>query len=84
MTPREAEAFLAEHGFTNVDWQVESGAVVSADGGKGTSTTVHQSSAPEHGYVIPGSQHADGQVIMDVDQRVGATGMGGCFGQPMP
>jgi hypothetical protein len=84
MTPPEAAAFLAAHGFTNVDWQVETGAVISAGGGKGTSTTIHQSSAPEHGFVIPGSQHGDGQVIMVADQRVGATGMGGCFGQPMP
>ena len=35
MTPPEAAAFLAAHGFTNVDWQVESGTAVAPDGGKG-------------------------------------------------
>lgn len=84
MTPPQAAAYLAEHGYANVDWQVESGTMVSPDGGKGTSSTAHQASAPEHGFVIPGSQHGDGQVVMVADQRVGATGMGGCFGQPMP
>ena len=39
---------------------------------------------PAHGYVIPGSLLPDGQVIMVVDQRVGATGVGDCFGDPMP
>jgi hypothetical protein len=34
--------------------------------------------------VIPGSRLPDGQVIMVVDQRVGATGVGACFGHPMP
>lgn len=84
MTAPEAAAFLADHGFTNVDWQVESGTVLSADGGKGTSSTVHVSSPPEHGYVIPGSVLEDGQVIMVVDQRQDATGVGDCYGQPMP
>ncbi len=84
MTPPEAAAFLAGHGFTDVDWQVESGAVIGADGGKGTSSTTHQSIAPTHGYVIPGALLDDGQVIMVVDQRVGATGVGACVGIPMP
>ena len=83
MTPPEAAAFLAAHGFTNVDWQVESGLPVLPQGGKGT-TTVHQSTPPEHGYVVPGSLLDDGQVIMVVDQRGDATGVGACFGQPMP
>jgi hypothetical protein len=34
--------------------------------------------------VIPGSILDDGSVIMVVDQRVGATGVGDCFGHPMP
>jgi hypothetical protein len=84
MTPPQAAAFLAEHGFTNVDWQVETGTVLAADGGKGSSSSVHVSTPPEHGYVIPGSLLPDGQVIMVVDQRVGATGVGACFGDPMP
>jgi len=28
--------------------------------------------------------HGDGKVIMVADQRVGATGVGDCFGSPMP
>ena len=39
---------------------------------------------PAHGYVIPGSLLPDGTVIMVVDQRDGATGVGDCFGKPMP
>ncbi len=84
MTPPEAAAFLASHGYARVDWQVESGTVLSAEGGKGASSTVHLLSAPAHGFVIPGSLLPDGQVIMVVDQRVGATGVGACVGYPMP
>jgi hypothetical protein len=84
MSPPEADAFLADHGFTDVDWQVETGTTVAPDGGKGSSTTVHQHAPPEHGYVIPGSLLDDGTVIMVADQRVGATGVGDCFGSPMP
>ena len=84
MTPPEAAAFLAAKGFTNVDWQVETGTVQAADGGKGSSSSVHVTTPPDHGYVIPGSLLPSGQVIMVVDQRVGATGVGACFGHPMP
>ena len=84
MSPPDADAFLADHGFTDVDWQVETGTAVAPDGGKGSSTTVHQSTPPEHGHVIPGSIQNDGSVIMVADQRVGATGVGDCFGSPMP
>jgi hypothetical protein len=84
MTPPEAAAFLAANGFPHVDWQVESGSVLTADGGKGSSSTVHVSTPPAHGFVIPGSLLPDGTVIMVVDQRVGATGVGDCFGHPMP
>ena len=84
MTPREAEAFLAAHGYTDVVWQVESGTTVAPDGGKGSSSSVQQAHAPEHGYVIPGSVGGDGRLMMVVDQRVGATGVGDCFGAPMP
>ena len=55
MTPPEAAAFLAAHGYATVDWQVESGTVLTPDGGKGSSTSVHVSTPPAHGYVIPGS-----------------------------
>ena len=84
MSPPEADAFLAEHGFADVDWQVETGTSVASDGGKGSSTTLHQGTPPQHGYVIPGSVHDDGKVVMVADQRVGATGVGDCFGSPMP
>ena len=84
MTPPEAAAFLAAHGFTNVDWQVESGTTVAGNGGKGQSSSIHVSTPPTHGFVIPGSLLGDGQVIMVVDQRDGATGVGDCFGTPMP
>ena len=84
MTPPQAAAFLAGKGFTNVDWQVETGTVRAADGGKGSSSSVHVATPPDHGYVIPGSLLPSGQVIMVVDQRVGATGVGACFGHPMP
>ena len=84
MTPPEAEAFLASHGYTEIVWQVESGTTVSPDGGKGSSSSVQRAHAPEHGYVIPGSVGGDGRLTMIVDQRVGATGVGDCFGGPMP
>jgi hypothetical protein len=84
MTPPEAAALLAAKGFTHVDWQVETGTVRAADGGKGSSSSVHVTTPPDHGYVIPGSLLPSGQVIMVVDQRVGATGVGACFGHPMP
>lgn len=76
MSPREAEAFLAGEGFTDVAWQVESG--TGKDG-----RTVQQASAPEHGYVVPGSI-VDGTLHMVVDQRQDATGVGDCFRMKMP
>jgi hypothetical protein len=84
MTPPEAAAALAAHGLTDVAWQVESGTAVAADGGKGATTTVQQPTPPASGFVIPGSVLDDGSVIMVVDQRAGASGVGDCFGQPMP
>jgi hypothetical protein len=73
MSPPEAEAYLADHGYTNTVWQVERDGAASD----------HVSTAPEHGYVIPGSI-IDGVLIMIVDQRASATGTGDCFGDPMP
>jgi nitrate reductase NapE component len=85
MTPPAAAAFLAEHGFSVVDWQVEAGDphAKGADGQIAT-TSVHQAVPPEHGFVIPGSLLDDGTVIMVIDQRVGTTGVGDCYGAPMP
>jgi hypothetical protein len=84
MTPPEADAFLSAHGFRNVIWQVEAGDPSSrtADG-RYTTTQVQQAVPPEHGFVIPGPFH-DGTVIMVIDQRVGATGVGDCYASPMP
>lgn len=84
MSPPEAAAFLAAHGFKDVVWQVESGEILNSAGGKGTSKTVIQSSPPEHGYVVPGSILGDGRVHMVIDQRAGASGVGACYGRPMP
>lgn len=44
---------------------------------------MQQASAPEHGFVIPGSI-IDGTLYMVVDQREGATGVGECFRMKMP
>lgn len=84
MSPPDAAAFLTEHGFDDVVWQVESGSLVGPDGGKGDSTSVQRPTPPSHGFVIPGSLLGDGSVIMVVDQRIGATGVGACHGMPMP
>jgi hypothetical protein len=80
LTPPQAAALLAQHGFTTVTWQVESG----TEGVKGQGATVQQPTPPQHGYVVPGSALEDGSVIMVVDQRVGATGSGACPDLPMP
>jgi hypothetical protein len=79
MSPIEAAAFLADHGFNDVTWQVESG-----DPASRTTSSVQASAAPAHGYVVPGSILSDGRLHMVVDQRVGATGVGDCFSRPMP
>ena len=84
MSPPEAASALAAHGFTWVVWQVEAGDPTGKIGAEDATTSVQQDSPPEHGYVIPGSLQDDGSVIMVVDQRAGATGVGDCFGHPMP
>ncbi len=78
MTPPQAAAYLAAHGYTRVSWQVETGDAARKDG-----TTTQVLVPPEHGYVVPGSI-VDGQLLMVVDQRAGATGTGACAGEPMP
>ena len=83
MTPPEAAAFLAGHGFPVVVWQVEAGDPAIGSG-KGAWTTRQQATPPEHGYVVPGTILEDGRPIMIVDQKVGAEGVGDCFGMPMP
>jgi hypothetical protein len=78
MTPPDAAAYLAARGFTRVTWQIETG---DATGKGGTTTIV--TTAPQHGYVVPGSI-VDGTLLMVVDQRAGAVGSGACVGEPMP
>lgn len=80
MSPPDAATYLTSHGFTNVVWQVETGSL----GDKGSDSSTQQLTPPEHGYVVPGVFLGDGQLIMIVDQREGATGTGACFGDPMP
>ncbi len=84
MSPPAAAAALAAHGFNRVVWQVEGGDPSRKIGAQDATTSVQQSVPPEHGFVIPGSLQDDGSVIMVIDQRVGATGVGDCFGSPMP
>ena len=79
MSPPAAATYLVSHGYTNVVWQVETG---SASARTGTSTQV--ATPPQHGYVVPGAFLGDGQLIMIVDQRADATGVGPCYGAPMP
>jgi hypothetical protein len=78
MTPPAAAAYLTDHGFTKVVWQVESG---DASGKAGTS--VQQATPPAHGYVVPGS-FVGGTLYIVVDQRLSATGSGACPNLPMP
>jgi hypothetical protein len=81
MSPPQAAAYLDAHGYHRVVWQVEAG---DPSLGKTDATSVQQSTPPEHGYVVPGAVLGDGKLHMVVDQRVGATGVGACFGRPMP
>ncbi len=78
MSPPEAAAYLLNHGFANVVWQVETGDLTGKTG-----HSVQVDVPPAHGYVVPGSI-VDGTLLMVVDQRSGATGSGACAGEPMP
>jgi hypothetical protein len=77
MTPPQAAAFLAAHGYTDVIWQVEAGTDRA-----GTTTLV--TVPPDHGYVVPGAVLDDGKLHMVVDQRAGAEPAGVCGAMPMP
>ncbi len=79
MSPPEAAAYLADRGFVDVVWQVESGVA-----GEKSGTSVQKPSPPRHGYVVPGAILSDGLLYMIVDQRAGATGGGACPDLPMP
>ena len=82
MSPPEAAAFLAAHGYTEVAWQVET-ATKDPSGGVTGKPAVKVSTPPAHGYVVPGAM-VDGTLLMVVDQRPDAVGVGACVGMPMP
>ena len=82
MTPPQAAAYLAAHGYTDVVWQIET-ATKDPTGATTPRAPVLVDAPPAHGYVIPGSM-IQGQLHMIIDQRPGATGVGACFGMPMP
>ena len=79
LSPPRAAALLAERGFTDVVWQVESGVA-----GEKSGRSVQQATPPDHGYVVPGAILSDGKLYMIVDQRTGATGGGACPDLRMP
>lgn len=82
MTPPQAAAYLSAHGFSNVDWQIETTAK-DPNNPATPRAPVIASAPPEHGFVVPGSI-VDGRLLMVVDQRPGATGSGACIDMPMP
>jgi hypothetical protein len=79
MSPPQAAAYLAAHGFNDVVWQVESGGR-----GRGEGTTTFVAAPPAHGYVVPGAILDDGKLHMIVDQRTGTEPSGVCHGMSMP
>ena len=79
MSPPQSAAFLTEHGFIDVVWQVESGGT-----GRGEGTTTFVTAPPAHGYVVPGAILDDGKLHMIVDQRAGTEPSGACHGMSMP
>ncbi|MFI5225270.1 MAG: hypothetical protein ACHQ3P_01195 [Candidatus Limnocylindrales bacterium] len=81
MSPPQAAAFLAAHGYADVVWQVEAG---DPGLGKAGLTSVQQATPPEHGFVIPAAVLDDGRLHIVVDQRLGAVGVGTCHGMEMP
>lgn len=81
MSPPEAAAFLAAHGYTDVVWQVEAG---DPNAPTRNTTSVQQSTPPAHGFVVPAAVLDDGKLHMIVDQRVGASPEGACQGMSMP
>ena len=73
MTPKQAEAYLVGHGYSQIVWQIERDGLQS----------LQATAAPEHGYVVPGAI-VDGVLLMIVDQRALGSGVGACYGMPMP
>ena len=80
MTPPQAAAFIAAHGITLVEWQVEQDDPAADVSGRAGSKTVLQGTAPETGIVVAGAVGDDGTLLMLVDQRRGATRPPHCAG----
>lgn len=73
MTAPHAAAYIAAHGITKVQWQVEQDdPSADAPGHHGTKT-IFQATAPETGVVVAGAIVDDGTLDMLVDQRQSAT-----------
>ncbi len=77
MTPPQAAAYIAAHGITRVQWQIERDASAGNGDAKTPPTTVIQTTAPATGVVVPGAI-VDGTLLMVVDQRQGAPLSGAC------
>ena len=73
MTPPQAAAYLAAHGYIDVVWEVN----------EPNGNDIQQAAPPDHGYVVPGAVVGDGHLHIVIDQRPGV-GVGACAGRPMP
>jgi hypothetical protein len=72
MTPPQAAAYIAAHGITKVQWQVEQDDPAANTTERLGSRTVFQATAPETGVVVAGAIVDDGTLDMLVDQHKGA------------
>ena len=63
MSPPDAEAFLAAHGFTNVIWQIEGGDPASKTGDGHVATTSHQQRTAPATAVNGDTQAEIGQIL---------------------
>ncbi len=73
MTPPQAAAYIAAHGITKVQWQVEQDDPAANTADRLGSRTILQATAPDTGQVVAGAIVGDGTLDMLVDQRQGAT-----------
>jgi hypothetical protein len=80
MTPPQAAAFIAAHGITKVQWQVEQDDPSADVPGRPGSKTLFQGTAPETGIVVAGAI-VDGTLLMLVDQRGFAARPPHCVGK---
>jgi hypothetical protein len=80
MTPPQAAAFIAVHGITKVQWQVEQDDPSADVPGRPGSKTLFQGTAPETGIVVAGAI-VDGTLLMLVDQRGFAARPPHCVGK---